>query len=529
MSFHSIDQALAEGNGLGAMRLVRDAQRGAPTCPLLGVRLLEACLLANQLMCAAHGARTVLRYGTEDGNEESDDTTLCRFVGSAKAFGARASRLRLCPISSRCARIANRSSASEPEIPEASAVALRDDGQLWSAEHLVGTVKDHLAHDDQWRSSSVSAAEEEPEDVLTMRRELNHATLHHVQGNHEIAADLYRKAIGLGSRNGGSRDGTLLSTSVLTAHAYSNLGWLQMPTSKPRARASFEAALALAPAAEEASERWLSLATLHWLHAQPKLARHSVRKSLALNVTRPFAHALASELHTLRHDYGAAAAAAARADALQMAASPQLPRCARWSSLIARLPVLWGEPSARPQHHARGTSHGPSRRYRELLLGCSRSHRKLTGGGWHDGAEHRAAPPSRDAAAEGTGHHAVAPWRLLDADASLDEVHWCEPLTTSSYATTAVTPSSAACNGVREVMDELWRVLVPGGLLQMRPERAACVPVSVAVTDALSAEQTVMMRFEPLNLERSLAQVSEPQQETEESRSSLSDVAFRRS
>ena len=36
-------------------------------------------------------------------------------------------------------------------------MALRDDGQLWSAEHLVGTVKDHLAHDDQWRSSSVSA------------------------------------------------------------------------------------------------------------------------------------------------------------------------------------------------------------------------------------------------------------------------------------------------------------------------------------------------------------------------------------
>ena len=77
-------------------------------------------------------------------------------------------------------------------------------------------------------------------------------------------------------------------------------------------------------------------------------------------------------------------------------------------------------------------------------------------------------------------------------------------------------------------MDELWRVLVPE-FAAVRPERAACVPVSIAVTDALSAEQTVMMRFEPLNLERSLAQVSEPQQETEESRSSLSDVAFRRS
>ena len=254
-------------------------------------------------------------------------------------------------------------------------MALRDDGQLWSAEHLVGTVKDHLAHDDQWRSSSVSAAEEEPEDVLTMRRELNHATLHHVQGNHEIAADLYRKAIGLGSRNGGSRDGTLLSTSVLTAHAYSNLGWLQMPTSS---RARQLRAACVAPAA--GGQRAMALARNTALAARTAQARPAQRAQIARSQRHQAVCARSHPSSTRSVTTGAAAAAAARADALQMAASPQLPRCARWSSLIARLPVLWGEPSARPQHHARRTSHEPSRRYRSCSWAAAV--RIAADGGW---------------------------------------------------------------------------------------------------------------------------------------------------
>ena len=53
--FIAIDARLAAGDGLEAMRLVRDVQRVAPSSPQVAVRLVEACLLDNQLMCAAHG------------------------------------------------------------------------------------------------------------------------------------------------------------------------------------------------------------------------------------------------------------------------------------------------------------------------------------------------------------------------------------------------------------------------------------------------------------------------------------------
>ena len=520
-----IDAALlVQRDGLHAMRLVRDAQRATPQCPHLGVRLLEACLLSNQLLCAAHGARTVLRYAMEEEAEEAEraNSLLCRFLGSAKAFGARAAKLRFCPaFGEPCVRLTNRSASLLPTAPAPGSVAARDDGQLWSAENLVSWLKATLAREDQWAATQV-----ERHDLAAMRRNLNHATLHHVQGNAEIAAELYRKVIASGSplassaptaASAGVSDGDAGSgppptrrdedgadsahAGALRAHAHSNLAWLEFGQSKPRARANLEAALRLAPGAAEAAERWLSLATLHWLHSQPQLARHSLRKALALRPGSPFAHALRCELTTLRRDYVEAAAAARRADELQAAATPYLPRCARWVSLLPRLPSLWGEPPAEV---------GSPRSYRELLLGCSASHRKLTGGGWHDGLERRnrrfdAAAAPRNDNVEPVGEVAVAEEEEEDsgegrltlphADASFDEVHVCDDPTGLAGSGDLL---GALASRRRMMMEELWRVLVPGGLLQLRAggAEANLLPSLVAVAGGSAKQQA---RFEALS------------------------------
>lgn len=481
-----IDTALfLKRDGLRAMRLVRDAQRATPQCPHLGVRLLESCLLENQLLCAAHGARTVLRYGMHDDQDAVPQTnsSLCRFIGSGKAFGTRAAKLRFCPaFGEPCIRLTNRSSSQMPSAPTPGTAASWDDGQLWSAENLVSWLKETLAHEDQW-----AARKSERHDLASMRRNLNHATLHHVQGNAEIAMGLYRKVID-------DRDHETAATAAaasnpaadhratagaLRAHAHSNLAWLELAHAKPRARANLEAALSLAPSAPEAAERWLSLATLHWLHSQPKLARHSLRKALALQPDAPFAHALRCELSTLRRDYVEAAAAARRADDLHTAAAPQLPRCVRWPSLLPRLSSLWGEPPP---------PIGSPTRYRELLLGCGASHEKLTGGGWHDGLERRGGY-HKDKEVEKEEEEGV--WRLMDADASFDEVHLCDEV----LAPAASNPSS-----IRMIAEEIWRVLSPGGLLQVRARsaEAALLPSMVVVEGGSARQQALFEQLLPL-------------------------------
>ena len=59
--------------------------------PELAGRQLDACLQSNQLVCAAHAARALLRHAPADHPE------LCTFLGSARAFGASAAALRWCP------------------------------------------------------------------------------------------------------------------------------------------------------------------------------------------------------------------------------------------------------------------------------------------------------------------------------------------------------------------------------------------------------------------------------------------------
>ena len=468
-----IDGALAAGESIEAIRLVREAQRLSPNSPTLGVQLLEGCMRSNNLLCAAHGARTVLRYGVEvDGEGEAEDdpsSSLCRYLGAAKAFGARVSRLRWCRTGEACGRVTNRTwlaTAERSLVPAARAAASRDDGQLWSAEHLVSAIKLMLEDDDQWRDRAGDRAPT-----------LNHATMQQVQGNKEIALGLYKRVLGLGG--GMSSDEGAPSEqqqqppphgalAAVRAHAYTNLAVLETASSKMRARSSLEAALRLAPTADEAAERWLQLATVNWLHAQLPLSRHALRKALALRPHAPFAHALACELHSLRHEYAAAALAAARAEALQTTSSPQLPRCARWAALMPRLPVLWGEGEGEEAVAVRASTRG----YKELLLGCGPSHAKLTGGGWHEAV--RRVP--------------VPVWPLADAEGSADEIHWCE-----DGSSGADEPSSTA-------WEELWRVLTPGGLLQLRADRVmdrAWMPQAM-VTTASGAQ---VARFELLQLE----------------------------
>jgi tetratricopeptide (TPR) repeat protein len=451
----NIDAALALGDGAKAVRLVREAQRLTPSAPSVAVRLLEACLLDNQLMCAAHGARSLLRHASAEGDE---DAPMCRSLGAAKAFGARAARLRWCWVGAPCGRLGNTSAldAASVSFPVGGLTAV-DDGQLWSAEHLVAALKEMLADESQWQGGSGAPA-------------LNHATMQHVQGNAEVARGLYERVL---ERPAGAG----AADAAIRAHAYANLGVLERAA--PAARRHLDAALALAPLAPEAGERWTELARVHWQHERLPAARHALRRALALRPNAPFVHALAAELYTRRHEYGRAAAAAAAADQLQATRAPQLPQCARWSALLPRLPHLWGDARAHTDGGVpvagAGAATGAGSSYRELIVGCGEKHAKLTGCGWHEEAVRWPSAPAADDAV-----------RVLGAlpDASVDEVHWCagsergadggaDDGADGDGADDAASGGAAEGGGVadralgRDGWRAVWRVLRPSGLLQV--------------------------------------------------------------
>ena len=478
----AIDDALAAGTGDSAVQLVRAAQELNPSSPAVAVRLLEGCLLDNQLMCAAHGARSLLRFAMAD----EDESEVCRYLGAAQAFGARAGRLRWCRLGQSCSRLGNTSALDGAAVPySVSTLATSlDNGELWRGEHLVSELKLVLEDETQWKGREGAVA-------------LNHATMQHVQGNADIARDLYARVIRPPDDAPSAVHGT---AAAVRAHGYTNLAVLERTA--PAARRHLDAALALAPAAPEAAERWLELARVTWQQGQLPSARHALKRALTLAPDAPhapFAYALHAELHALRHDYSRAAAAAARADGLQAATSPQLPQCARWSHLLPRLPYLWGD--ARSVRHEKdaaddATSPTPSvdgdaasvgssssapggfrppapavtSAYRELLLGCGIGHAKRTGGGWHPDALRWSRMRAHD----------LRSWLELLPAASADEVHWCavhgegggeggEEEAGADEAAQGHGGGGAAADppiGV-DVWRAVWRVLRPHGLLQV--------------------------------------------------------------
>jgi tetratricopeptide (TPR) repeat protein len=442
--YSAVDAALADGDGLQAITLVRAAQRVAPNDPHLGVLLLESCMIANQLMCAAHGARTLLRFGD---TTTANSTSVCRWLGSARAFGWRASRLHWCRLGEPCHRVTNRSADLMDGAPSIGSLTAVDDGQLWSAENLVSALKSTLGDERHWQGRTGTSA-------------LTHATMQHIQGNDEIARDLYAKAL---RPPVGENDIALTaqpSAAVVRAHAYANLAMLERGA---RARQHLEAALRLAPDVREVGERLVELARVHWAQAQPKLARHALRRAVRLRPSSSFAHALASELATLRHDYAEATASAARADVLQRARAPQLPACALWTRILPQLPRLWGgaaQSSGAPAP-ARGVY---STHYRELLLGCGPSHLKLTGSGWHD-RESLPLPSTAGASP------------LPFEDGAFDEVHWCTDDTPVAGPDAAARASDDA-----RAWRECGRVLKQGGLLQV--SRDSVPPLSMTTASA---------------------------------------------
>ena len=262
------DEHLGSGDGYSALRVIREAQRLQPSSAELGVRLIEACLASEQLMCAAHGSRTVLR------SAEADDASSCRHLVAARAFGSLAARLRWCPVAEPCSRVTNRSAVSL-EDATASSIVTVDDGQLWSGENMVRGVKAMLADDKQWKGGGDGTL-------------LNHATMQHIQGNRDVALQLYEKSLSAPSH-------TIPSAH---AHAHANMAMLTMRSS--RARTHLESALRLAPASAEASEWWLSLAQVNWLHGQPSHARRALRHSLQARPDSALAHALDAELESMR-------------------------------------------------------------------------------------------------------------------------------------------------------------------------------------------------------------------------------------
>ena len=148
------------GDTKAAAQLLSAAQRAAPSSPEFAVRQLDACLQSNQLVCAAHAARALLRHAPADHPE------LCRFLSSARAFGARAAALCWCPIGERCTRpVAN---ATPDESVAAASGAGLDDGQLWRAESFIATLKALLADDALWRGASA-------------QKLLNHAVMQQMQ------------------------------------------------------------------------------------------------------------------------------------------------------------------------------------------------------------------------------------------------------------------------------------------------------------------------------------------------------------
>lgn len=155
-----LDELTAAGDTKRAAALLSAAQRASPTSPEFAVRQLEVCLQANQLVCAAHSARALLRHAPADHPE------MCRFLASARAFGARAVQIRWCPPAELCTRSVANASA-DGSVAAATGASL-DDGQMWRAENFISTLKMLLADDSLWRGS-------------TGRTLLNHAAMQQMQ------------------------------------------------------------------------------------------------------------------------------------------------------------------------------------------------------------------------------------------------------------------------------------------------------------------------------------------------------------
>ena len=134
---------LAAGDTKAAAAILSAAQRMAPSRPELAARQLDVCLQSNQLVCAAHAARALLRHAPADHPE------LCTFLGSARAFGASAAALRWCPPGEPCTRPVTNSTPDQGVV--AASGASLDDGQLWRAENFIGGLKALLADESLWK------------------------------------------------------------------------------------------------------------------------------------------------------------------------------------------------------------------------------------------------------------------------------------------------------------------------------------------------------------------------------------------
>ena len=414
------------------------AQRLQPQNAEIAVRLLDACLGADMLVCAAHQVRSLLRH--PDAHLKSSQAWRCDGLASARVFGERAEAVRWCPHGQACRAVTN--ATADAAVAAGPMAAL--DGGLWRGENFVSVLKELLASEREWKGGSA-------------QQQHNHATMQQMQGNGEIARKLYAKVLAPWSS-------PELAPSVdVLAHAYGNLAQLERGAA---ARRQLEAALSLLPAGESAAVWWREVAAVHAVGAKTSLARHAAKKAIKLRPDSAFAHALSGELDLTRHEWGKAHDGFARADALQAASAPEMPPCARWSSIAPRLERAqwWGGrapatalPAARWSGRCAG--HAPTgaaaAEYRELLLGCGDDHIKALGGGLHAAARRAAG--------------ATVP--LPFEDCAFDEVHWCAPTLAAA-----------------EAWAEIRRVLRPTGLVQV----AAGLPhppESFAPVDAAPGEE----------------------------------------
>ena len=283
------------------------AQRLQPQNAEIAVRLLDACLGADMLVCAAHQVRSLLRH--PDAHLKSSQAWRCDGLASARVFGERAEAVRWCPHGQACRAVTN--ATADAAVAAGPMAAL--DGGLWRGENFVSVLKELLASEREWKGGSA-------------QQQHNHATMQQMQGNGEIARKLYAKVLAPWSS-------PELAPSVdVLAHAYGNLAQLERGAA---ARRQLEAALSLLPAGESAAVWWREVAAVHAVGAKTSLARHAARKAIKLRPDSAFAHALSGELDLTRHEWGKAHDGFARADALQAASAPEMPPCARWSSIGA--------------------------------------------------------------------------------------------------------------------------------------------------------------------------------------------------